>query len=59
MAAFGLQMPMPLQVAGWPFCIGHVVLSPGVHVVVQTWKPDCWNSWHDPEVHCAAVVHGS
>jgi hypothetical protein len=35
-AAGGLQMPMLLHVAGWPFCVGHVVLSPGVHVCVQT-----------------------
>jgi hypothetical protein len=58
-AAFGRQIPMLLHCTGCPFCCGHVVGSPGVHVCEHTWMPACWNSWHDPEVHCVASVHGS
>jgi hypothetical protein len=54
LAAFGLQMPMLLQVPA-----PHGVLSPGVHVVVHTSMPAPPNALQLPDMHCVLSVHGS
>jgi hypothetical protein len=39
--------------------IGHVVLSPAVHICVHTLKFDIVYVWHIIDVHCELLVHGS
>lgn len=57
-AAVGVQMPIALHV---PPVGQSLPPPPGVHTVVQTWKPWAWNVWHigTDAMQSCSVAHES